>query len=597
MRRTFFFKSLLRYSVCILIPILLLGTLSLVLTTQYIQKQVETNNINTLNQVKERLDNLFIDVQSLNVTISSNATLVYTIKKILNDPANSISMESNIVLNTLVDFLGMKSTANQSMHSIYIYFENDTGKFISSTERISDIGTFYDQGWYGLYRDTLNNGDIWTKPRTVKQYSFEQDPPIVSVFQKLLPMNLQIGGVLVANISADYINRMLNERSSPESQVMFIADRKNRVLFHNAAFTSVGDDILKSITKNGTRGNFFGIVNHNQSYAISRIYSEATELYYVSAIPSNELYRLPQYILYITFALLILSFLFAIYFAYRGAQKNYSHIASIIDTLNAAKEGKPLPDTLPESKDVYSLIISDIIRTFLQYDLMRVQLSEKKYQNQALELQALQSQMNPHFLFNTLGTIYWKSLSLTGKPNEATSLIENLSDIMRYSLNNRSATVPLREEIQNTRSYISIQKVRHQSSFDVIWQVDDHLYDCRVLKLLIQPFIENSLKHGLHHPEKMTIKIKIHPSADGGGIQIHITDNGLGIEPQRLQTIQHLLVDSDTSTGHIGLFNTNKRIKLAYGDHYGIRLISKYRYGTSVMIHLPISEHSINRTG
>lgn len=590
MKRKFFVKNLMLFSVCIMIPILILGSLSIMLTTNYIQKQVETNNVSTLNQVKESLDNLFIDIESLNISISTNPNFVFTMKKILYDPTKSISMESNIVLNTVNDLLSMKSATNFSIHSIYIYFENDSSKFISSTGRISDIGTFYDRDWFSLYRDFQKTGQVWSAPREIKQYSFENNAKkVVSMFQTLSPLDTHSGGVIIANISVSYVNQMLNSLTVPESQSIFITDKYNTLLFNKDNFLKIRGDILDSILKAENTGDFFNITHNNKFYTISKIQSQRTGLRYVSTIPSDELYRLPKYIIYVTVSLLLLSFLGSIFFAYHVAQKNYSYITNILDTIEAARDGRPLPEALTRSEDVYSFIITNIIRTFLQYDLIKVQLSEKKYQNQTLELQALQSQMNPHFLFNTLGTIYWKAMGLTGKPNAATGLIENLSDILRYSLHKGSVIVPLSEEIHNTESYILIQKVRYQGRFNVVWQVSSDTQDCNVLKLLIQPFIENSLQHGLKDDKTMTIKIKIHRIQKTDLLKIIITDTGDGIEPAKLKEIKGQLDDTDTNSAHIGLFNTHKRILLSCGAGYGISLYSRHHCCTSVNISLPAS--------
>jgi two-component system sensor histidine kinase YesM len=109
---------------------------------------------------------------------------------------------------------------------------------------------------------------------------------------------------------------------------------------------------------------------------------------------------------------------------------------------------------------------------------------------------------------------------------------------------------------------------------------------------LLLPFIENSLKHGLRKDEILNIKIKINKASDNTCIKIIITDNGMGILPERLLSIRQQLINTDTNTSHIGLFNTNKRIKLTYGDDFGIKLISKYQFGTSILINLPISTES-----
>lgn len=578
------------FSTIIIIPIVVLGILSLILTTNYIEKQMESSNIQALHEVKETLDYLFVDIETLNITLSTNNTLIYTLKRILNDPENRISWESNLVLNTVTDFLIMKTATNPSIHSIYVLFENNANKFISSSERISDLNTHHDREWYALYQQHLEGGSAWSSPRQIMHYSFERKPAnIVTVFHTVALMNSQYNGVVVGNISADYINNMLDELPVSPSHHYFIIDHFNNPLFYQDGFHDQGAFLLHTILEHADEDNLFNIVYNKEDYTVTKISSERTGLQYISAIPSKELYRLSEYIKYLIMIIVLISLFFVFYFSYRVAQNNYSNIHNILDTFEAAKDGKPLPLPSQHTADIYGIIISKIIRTFLQQDLMEIQLSEKKYQNQALELIALQAQMNPHFLYNTLGTIYWKVLSFTGKPNEASHLIENLSDIMRYSMHHQSATVPLEEEIQHTKSYISIQKVRYENKFDVVWHVDESLLDFHVLKLLIQPFVENSLMHGFRKDSHLIITIEIYKDETNQTIVISISDNGIGMTPEHLFKIKQKLRDSYTEGHHIGLFNTNKRIKLAYGELHCVSVDSKYLNGTTIEIRLPMN--------
>ncbi|MDK2800407.1 MAG: two-component system, sensor histidine kinase YesM [Clostridiales bacterium] len=217
-----------------------------------------------------------------------------------------------------------------------------------------------------------------------------------------------------------------------------------------------------------------------------------------------------------------------------------------------------------------------------------MQLSERKYKLQTMELLALQSQMNPHFLFNTLQTIYWKVCSFTGKSNEVNRMIENLSDILRYSLETGEMNVTLEEEIKNTISYIEIQKIRYKDKFDVIWEYDDDIKQLKVVKLLLQPLVENSIYHGIKEKEgKSYIKIKINHS--NHWIKIVVIDNGLGITPEKLIKLQEKLNQDQDYSEHIGLFNTNKRLMLTYyGNQFRIKIRSKMGWGTAVYIYIPI---------
>jgi two-component system sensor histidine kinase YesM len=270
-------------------------------------------------------------------------------------------------------------------------------------------------------------------------------------------------------------------------------------------------------------------------------------------------------------------------------KRNYNNLLSIITTFESAENGEPLPALPSRVNDEYSFILQNVIKTFIEQSYLKVQLSEKKYRLKTMEFVALQSQINPHFLFNTLKTIFWKSISLTGDQNEVSNMIEHLSDILHYSLGNYEKTVTLAEEIKSVQSYIEIQKVRYKDKFRVIWQYDDALTKYSVLKLLLQPLIENCIYHGIKEKEGFSY-IKIKMALVKSNILITIIDNGLGIKPDTLSEIRKKLSEDGEYTEHIGLSNTNKRLKLTYGDEYGIVIRSKYGLGTVIYITIPVSE-------
>lgn len=205
----------------------------------------------------------------------------------------------------------------------------------------------------------------------------------------------------------------------------------------------------------------------------------------------------------------------------------------------------------------------------------------------AMELLALQSQISPHFLSNTLETIYLKALSYTKGPNDVTKMIENLSQILKYLLSNPSETVTIKEEIENTKAYIEILKVRYKDRFRVVLNYDETLSSCLIMKLMLQHLIENSIKHGLKKKDgKGTIKVKI-KFINKKQIKISVIDNGMGMSKERLLKVREILNSDFDFQDHIGLMNTKERLKLLYGNNYDILIRSKFNVGTAIYIAFP----------
>lgn len=205
-----------------------------------------------------------------------------------------------------------------------------------------------------------------------------------------------------------------------------------------------------------------------------------------------------------------------------------------------------------------------------------------------MELIALQSQINPHFLYNTLHTIYWEVIKATGNNSKPIRMIENLSSILDYSLTTPCGKVSVGDEIRYTKTYLYIQMIRYGDKFDVIWDYKENVKPVSTIKLLIQPLVENCISHGINNKEgKGKIKIKI--SRKDNLLTLIIIDSGMGITTENLKEIKDKLNLGVDNSNHIGLFNTNKRLKLTYGDNYGLRINSKLGLGTVISIKIPIS--------
>jgi two-component system sensor histidine kinase YesM len=290
-----------------------------------------------------------------------------------------------------------------------------------------------------------------------------------------------------------------------------------------------------------------------------------------------------MYILYIC-----LSFIAGISLSLYFANNSNKQIRTILAIFNSAKEGKfhvsEIP--MPVIKNSYQYILYNIINTFIEKDYLTTQLSERKYKGRLDEMIALQSQMNPHFLFNTLQTINMKALSLGKGPNEVSYMIEHLSSILRYSLNDPSRSVRMEEEIDHAKSYIAIQSIRHKDAIRVTWKYDESILNFGIPCLLFQPLLENSIVHGIKEQE-IPGEILVVAEEESDHISITIADTGAGIPEAELKNIREGFEKQDDRFEHIGLYNTNRRIRLAFGDSYGISIDSEVGYGTIAQIKLP----------
>ncbi|MDR1156950.1 MAG: sensor histidine kinase [Oscillospiraceae bacterium] len=204
------------------------------------------------------------------------------------------------------------------------------------------------------------------------------------------------------------------------------------------------------------------------------------------------------------------------------------------------------------------------------------------------EFDALQAQINPHFLYNTLGSIVWMIES--GRYKEAISMVTALANLFRISLSQGSALIPIRNELQHARHYLYIQNIRYKNKFTVKMDVDPEIEDFQTIKLIIQPLLENAIYHAMELMDGDGV-ITLSGRRRGDDVYIEVRDNGLGIPQDKLPA---LLTDkAGKSAGSkrgsgIGLRNVHQRIRLYYGEAYGLEIESEVDVGTTVYIHLPV---------
>ncbi|MBS5164946.1 MAG: sensor histidine kinase [Butyricicoccus pullicaecorum] len=200
---------------------------------------------------------------------------------------------------------------------------------------------------------------------------------------------------------------------------------------------------------------------------------------------------------------------------------------------------------------------------------------------QKTELKALQAQINPHFLYNTLDSIQW--MCEVGRNTDAVQMVGALARLFRISISRGAELIPIRRELEHAESYLIIQKFRYKDQFQYRFVVDDSLLDCLCSKITLQPIIENAILHGFGEfvdAGEIIIEVK----DDGADIIMSVTDNGIGMEKD---VCARLLSAQEDSSSGIGLKNVNDRNQIYFGEQYGLSIESEPDEGTCVTIRLP----------
>ncbi|MBU8917510.1 histidine kinase [Bacillus sp. FJAT-29953] len=585
LKRSFFIKNLSKLLIPMLIPILILGSLAITLIHLYLKEKINQENLNLLNQIQMNVEMIFDELNSINLTIAASAKEFLDLQNMLEK--KWLDPEDFVKLASLKNTIDSPAMAHPYIDSIYIYIKNDKKRFLTSTTGgMVDLGHFDDTSWYKGLDKVQSSDTVWTERRTVirKLEDFpDQKINVISLYRSFILANGNLGYIIL-NVNTDYVKDNLNSLYKMSGQNILVMDKNNQVLFENHPVHLTSSE-TKEMISSSNEINTLKIGNDPST--VFKLDSKKYGWVFFSTIPRSSLYKLPYQLSLLTLVLLLSSVIVGGIIAYYLTKKNFAEIDSIVNILNNAEKGEPLPHLPNDVTDIHSLIIHKILTNFMEQSYMKVLLSERKYKMQALELSVHQSQLNPHFLYNTLETINWKVISLTKRPNEINEMIDNLGNILRYSLSAKDSLVIFKDEIKHTKSYVDIQKIRHKDQFAIYWECDEGVENYYVVKLSLQPLIENSLQHGLPGlGRKLSIKVKIRIFPTH--LYVVVIDNGKGIDRARLEEIRSKLKSNYTANDHIGLYNTHKRLQLTYGDNYGLSIRSKHDWGTTISIQIPI---------
>ena len=225
-----------------------------------------------------------------------------------------------------------------------------------------------------------------------------------------------------------------------------------------------------------------------------------------------------------------------------------------------------------------------IQKSYEQIDSLMKKIVLEQNERRKSELDALQSQINPHFLYNTLESITWM---IEGERNdEAAFMITQLARLFRISLSKGRTVITVADELQHARSYMNIQKVRYKNAFSVVFDVDQEVCSCCTVKLILQPILENAINYGVSGMDDCG-EIRVTGRLEDGNVILSVTDNGIGMSEEQVA-----LILTDSSRMHkrgsgVGLVNVNNRIRLLFGGEYGLTVESEPDEGTTVSVRIP----------
>nr|WP_317349590.1 sensor histidine kinase [uncultured Blautia sp.] len=365
----------------------------------------------------------------------------------------------------------------------------------------------------------------------------------------------------------------------------FILDAEGNIVYHpqqQQLYNELQTENIGLIMESESDTILYGKGSGEKLYTISR--SEKTGWTVVDSVRVEELLRKSNEAqsLYILVAAGLVAV--ALFFSKFIAKNITQPIQKLCESMEKVQEGDfSVSDIVVDSaNEIGSLTTSFNVMTHRIQDLMEQNIREQEAKRKS-ELKALQSQINPHFLYNTLDSIIWMA---EGKKNEEVVLMTaSLARLLRQSISNEDEVVSIGQEIEYARGYLTIQKMRYKDKMEYQIDVDPSILNIPLIKLVLQPVIENAIYHGLKYKESKGFLLVRGFPKDGNAV-LQVIDDGVGMDEETLEHIYEKHKVNYRSNG-VGIYNVQKRLQLYYGNEYGITYESEVGKGTTATITIP----------
>ena len=529
-----------------------------------------------IQQMNQNIDSYIDYMENIAYLISSNEDVQDYLfdEKIDNEGRYRILNQFQTILDSRSDIRNVGIISKNGRMLI-----NDGSK---SVNQDLDLNT---QEWYATALEKPN-GPILTSSHV--QHIISGERPWVITLSRGIRDRSGSGekeGVFFIDLNYSAISELCDQSTVGTKGYAFILDAKGNIVYHpqqQQLYNELQTENISLIMDTDEDSVLTGTGNDGKLYSISR--SEKTGWTVVDCSNVKELLsksRQAQSVYVLTAIILVIV---ALLFSRFMARSITLPIQKLRDSMKKVQEGDfSVSDVVVDSKnEIGSLTKSFDVMTHRIHELMEQNVHEQEEKRKS-ELKALQSQINPHFLYNTLDSIIWMA---EGKKNEEVVLMTaSLARLLRQSISNEDEVVPIANEVEYARGYLTIQKMRYKDKLEFQIEVDSSILYIPLIKLVLQPIIENAIYHGLKYKESKGLLIVKGFMKDGNAV-LQVIDDGVGMDEETLAHIYDKHKVNYHSNG-VGVYNVQKRLKLYYGEDYGITYTSELGKGTTATITIP----------
>ena len=566
------------------LSVLLLGAVGIVtvISLSYTRQSVfENSSLYTqtiIQQMNQNIDSYIDYMENTSYLVSSNEDVQ---KYLFGDTADSEARDR--ILSQFQTILDSRS----DILNLGIIAENGRMLINNGQRPTNPDLDIHSQEWYTNALEGRES--VYLTSSHVQHVISGERPWVITLSRGIRNKEMGTGqekeGVFFIDLNYSAISELCDQSMVGNQGYAFIVDADGNIVYHpqqQQLYNELQTENIDLVMNAGSDIVTWGDGINKKMYSISR--SEKTGWTVVDCVRVEELLRRSNEAqsIYVLVAIGLMAV--ALFFSRFVAKSITLPIQRLCDSMERVQEGDfSVSDIVVDSEnEIGSLTKSFNVMTQRIHELMAQNIREQEAKRKS-ELKALQSQINPHFLYNTLDSIIWMA---EGKKNEEVVLMTaSLARLLRQSISNEDELVSIGQEIEYARGYLTIQKMRYKDKLEFWIEVEPSILNIRLIKLVLQPVIENAIYHGLKYKESRGLLL-VKGFMKNGNAVLQVIDDGVGMDQETLDHIyeRHKV---DYHSNGVGIYNVQKRLQLYYGNEYGIVYESKPGEGTTATITIP----------
>ena len=558
---------------------ILLGGFSYLVTTNIIVENTKFQTQQVLSQTSKSIEYSISEIKKISDMLFSNSILNGIISKD-NKPTLNDEREVQAILEHYF--------VNTPIYNIHII--TNSGYIYRYGPKMNlDLQEAKNRSWYERLQ-ALDGRQLLIAAKN-NEFRDRNDSMMVTNMRLLKDVKAnKVSGILIINSSSKVLRDVFKDIDTGAHSQLFLVDKYDSVIASKDT-QYIGLDLkehsyYKQILEKEGDTFYINIEGDKKLIILKDVPSLECRL--INVIPYSSLTKGASRILFVTVTAILIACIIAMIYNVYISKKLINPIIRLKKYMNTVEKGDLAVriEETPKNEELLSLFES-FNAMVTQVEELTQNLDEAHTNKRKSEIKALQAQINPHFLYNTLESV--NSLAKIYDVEDISRIVISLSEILRASIGNETEVITIREELIHLKSYINIQQIRYKDKFEVAFDVDESILDCKLIKLILQPLVENSLMHGIYNIEDTGV-IDVRIKDLGDKVSILVADNGMGMDRDELNVISDALYNKkkiDKAKGGYGIKNVNDRLYLIYGENSQLRYNSEPYIKTTVQFIIP----------